>query len=61
MFYGQQNELPVMAVATVVPVPLNSMIVTPDETRDRPRRRSAGKSVGVTGHPERRRVLHDRR
>ena len=30
MFYGQQEELPVTAVATVVPVPLNSLIVTPD-------------------------------
>src|SRR5436190_16896031 len=32
MFYGQQNGLPVVAVATVVPVPLNSMIVSPDAT-----------------------------
>src|SRR5712692_4469186 len=29
MFYGQQNGLPVVAVATVVPVPLNSLIVSP--------------------------------
>ena len=44
MFYGQQNGLPVMAVATVVPVPLNSMIVSPPETspaRQMPASRSA--------------------
>src|ERR1700745_3801371 len=29
MFYGQQEKLPVTAVATVIPVPLNSLIVTP--------------------------------
>ncbi len=41
MFYGQQNELPVVAVATVVPVPLNSMIVAPGQTVDIARLRSA--------------------
>jgi putative hydroxymethylpyrimidine transport system substrate-binding protein len=50
MFYGQQNELPVVAVATVVPVPLNSMIVSPDEAVTRLSEIS-GKSVGVTGIP----------
>ena len=50
MFYGQQNELPVMAVATVVPVPLNSMIVAPGETVTSLDQIS-GKSVGVTGIP----------
>ena len=50
MFYGQQNELPVMAVATVVPVPLNSMIVNPDEPITSLSEIS-GKSVGVTGIP----------
>ena len=50
MFYGQQNELPVVAVATVVPVPLNSMIVSPDATVTQLSDLS-GKSVGVTGIP----------
>jgi putative hydroxymethylpyrimidine transport system substrate-binding protein len=50
MFYGQQNGLPVTAVATVVPVPLNSLIVQPglnvSTLAD-----MKGKSVGVTGIP----------
>jgi putative hydroxymethylpyrimidine transport system substrate-binding protein len=50
MFYGQQNGLPVVAVATVVPVPLNSMIVSPDVTLTQ-LPETAGKSVGVTGIP----------
>jgi putative hydroxymethylpyrimidine transport system substrate-binding protein len=50
MFYGQQNGLPVMAVATVVPVPLNSLIVSPDSTVTQ-LPEIAGKSVGVTGIP----------
>jgi putative hydroxymethylpyrimidine transport system substrate-binding protein len=50
MFYGQQNELPVIAVATVVPVPLNSMIVAPGQTVTSLDQIS-GKSVGVTGIP----------
>ena len=50
MFYGQQNGLPVMAVATVVPVPLNSMIVAPCEDVTSLSQR-AGKTVGVTGIP----------
>jgi putative hydroxymethylpyrimidine transport system substrate-binding protein len=50
IFYGQQNELPVTAVATVVPVPLNSMIFNPDETVT-DLSALAGKSVGVTGIP----------
>jgi putative hydroxymethylpyrimidine transport system substrate-binding protein len=50
MFYGQQNELHVMAVATVVPVPLNSMIISPDTTVTTLPEIS-GKSVGVTGIP----------
>jgi len=50
MFYGQQNELPVVAVATVVPVPLNSMIFNPDEAVTDLSQLS-GKSVGVTGIP----------
>ena len=50
MFYGQQNGLPVMAVATVVPVPLNSMIVSPDATVTQLSDMS-GLQVGVTGIP----------
>jgi putative hydroxymethylpyrimidine transport system substrate-binding protein len=50
MFYGQQNGLPVVAVATVVPVPLNSMIVAPGETVTSLDQMN-GKSVGVTGIP----------
>jgi putative hydroxymethylpyrimidine transport system substrate-binding protein len=50
MFYGQQNGLPVVAVATVVPVPLNSMIVSPDATVTQLSDVS-GLSVGVTGIP----------
>jgi putative hydroxymethylpyrimidine transport system substrate-binding protein len=50
MFYGQQNGLPVVAVATVVPVPLNSLIVSPDATVTQLSDLS-GKSVGVTGIP----------
>jgi putative hydroxymethylpyrimidine transport system substrate-binding protein len=50
MFYGQQNGLPVMAVATVVPVPLNSMIVAPGETVTA-LSQMKGKTVGVTGIP----------
>ncbi len=50
LFYAQENGLAVRAVATVVPVPLNSLIVQPDEhvaqLAD-----LAGKSVGVTGIP----------
>jgi len=50
MFYGQQEGLPVIAVAAVVPVPLNGLIVSPKipvtglcQIR--------GHSVGVTGVP----------
>ncbi len=50
MFYGQQNDLPAIAVATVVPVPLNSMIVAPGENVTTLSGIS-GKSVGVTGIP----------
>jgi putative hydroxymethylpyrimidine transport system substrate-binding protein len=50
MFYGQQEGLPVTAVATVVPVPLNSLIAAPGSgitTLAGVR----GKTVGVTGIP----------
>src|SRR6266516_8138854 len=30
MFYGQQERLPVIAVAAVVPVPLNGLLVSPE-------------------------------
>jgi putative hydroxymethylpyrimidine transport system substrate-binding protein len=50
MFYGQESELPAVAVATVVPVPLNSLIVNPDEPISDLSEMN-GKSVGVTGIP----------
>lgn len=50
MFYGQQENLPVTAVATIIPVPLNSLIVTPkDHVTSLPQ--MAGKKVGITGIP----------
>ena len=33
MFYGQESGLPAIAVATVVPVPLNSLIMNPEPVR----------------------------
>jgi putative hydroxymethylpyrimidine transport system substrate-binding protein len=50
MFYGQQSGLPVVAVATVVPVPLNSLIVAPGETASS-LADMKGRSIGVTGIP----------
>ena len=50
MFYGQESGLPVMSVATVVPVPLNSLIVSPDVPMS-DLSQISGKSVGVTGLP----------
>ena len=50
MFYGQENDLPAMAVATVVPVPLNSLIVNPNEPITSLSEMN-GKSTGVTGIP----------
>jgi putative hydroxymethylpyrimidine transport system substrate-binding protein len=50
MFFGQQEGLPVTAVATVIPVPLNSLIVTPkDHVMSLPEMK--GKKIGVTGIP----------
>jgi putative hydroxymethylpyrimidine transport system substrate-binding protein len=50
MFYGQQEGLPVVAVAALVPVPLNSLIASPSSgitsLAD-----IAGKKIGVTGIP----------
>ena len=50
MFYGQQENLPVTAVATIVPVPLNSLIVTPKD-HVTSLSQMAGKKVGITGIP----------
>jgi putative hydroxymethylpyrimidine transport system substrate-binding protein len=50
MFYGQQSGLPVTAVATVVPVPLNSLIVAPGEPTPS-LAAMKGRSIGVTGIP----------
>ncbi len=50
MFYGQQEGLPVVAVAAVVPVPLNGLIVSPKIPITNPCQIS-GHKVGVTGIP----------
>jgi putative hydroxymethylpyrimidine transport system substrate-binding protein len=50
MFYGQESGLPAIAVATVVPVPLNSLILNPDQPITS-LSEMAGKTVGVTGIP----------
>jgi len=50
MFYGQQEKLPVTAVATVIPVPLNSLIVSPKD-HVTSLSQMAGKKVGITGIP----------
>jgi putative hydroxymethylpyrimidine transport system substrate-binding protein len=50
MFYGQQEKLPVTAVATIIPVPLNSLIVTPKD-HVTSLSQMAGKKVGITGIP----------
>ena len=50
MFYGQQEGLPVVAVSTIVPVPLNSLIVTPKDHVTK-LSQMKGKSVGITGIP----------
>jgi putative hydroxymethylpyrimidine transport system substrate-binding protein len=50
LFYGQQENLPVTAVATVIPVPLNSLIVTPKD-HVTSLSQMAGKKVGITGIP----------
>ncbi|MGN6172469.1 MAG: ABC transporter substrate-binding protein, partial [Streptosporangiaceae bacterium] len=50
MYYGQQENLPVTAVATIVPVPLNSLIVTPKD-HVTSLSQMAGKKVGITGIP----------
>jgi putative hydroxymethylpyrimidine transport system substrate-binding protein len=50
MFYGQQEKLPVTAVATIIPVPLNSLIVSPKD-HVTSLSQMAGKKVGITGIP----------
>jgi putative hydroxymethylpyrimidine transport system substrate-binding protein len=50
MFYGQQEGLPVTAVAAVVPVPLNGLIVSPNVHITNPCQ-IVGHKVGVTGIP----------
>jgi putative hydroxymethylpyrimidine transport system substrate-binding protein len=50
MFYGQQQHLPVVAVAAVVPVPLNGLIVSPRIPVTK-LCQIRGHSVGFTGLP----------
>jgi putative hydroxymethylpyrimidine transport system substrate-binding protein len=50
MFFGQQEGLPVTAVATVIPVPLNSLIVTPKD-HVTSLAQMKGRKVGITGIP----------
>src|SRR5260370_18781701 len=50
MFYGQQETLPVTAVAAIIRVPLNSLIVTPKD-HVTSLSQMAGKKVGITGIP----------
>jgi putative hydroxymethylpyrimidine transport system substrate-binding protein len=50
MFYGEQEGLPVTAVSTIVPVPLNSLIVSPKEHVTK-LSQMKGKTVGITGIP----------
>ena len=50
MFFGQQEGLPVTAVATIIPVPLNSLIVTPKD-HVTSLAQMKGRKVGITGIP----------
>jgi putative hydroxymethylpyrimidine transport system substrate-binding protein len=50
LFYGQQEHLPVTAVAAVIPVPLNGLIVSP-KLRISTLCQIRGHSVGFTGVP----------
>jgi putative hydroxymethylpyrimidine transport system substrate-binding protein len=50
LFYGQQEHLPVTAVAAVIPVPLNGLIVSP-RFRITSLCQIRGHSVGFTGVP----------
>ncbi len=50
MFFGLQEGLPVTAVATIIPVPLNSLIVTPKD-HVTSLSQMKGKKIGITGIP----------
>jgi putative hydroxymethylpyrimidine transport system substrate-binding protein len=50
MYFGQQENLPVTAVATIIPVPLNSLIITPKDHVTK-LSQMKGKKVGITGIP----------
>jgi putative hydroxymethylpyrimidine transport system substrate-binding protein len=50
MFYAQQEGLPVVAVAAIIPVPLNGLIVSPKVPMTSPCQ-IRGHSVGFTGVP----------
>jgi putative hydroxymethylpyrimidine transport system substrate-binding protein len=50
MFFGQQEGLPVTAVATIIPVPLNSLIVTPKD-HVTSLAQMKGRKIGITGIP----------
>jgi putative hydroxymethylpyrimidine transport system substrate-binding protein len=50
MYFGQQENLPVTAVATIIPVPLNSLIITPKD-HVTSLSQMKGKKVGITGIP----------
>lgn len=50
MFFAQQAKLPVTAVATVIPVPLDSLIVSPKVHLTR-LSQIKGKKIGLTGLP----------
>jgi putative hydroxymethylpyrimidine transport system substrate-binding protein len=50
LFYGQQEHLPVTAVAAVIPVPLNGLIASPKLRITSPCQ-IRGQSVGFTGVP----------
>ncbi len=50
MFFGQQENLPVTAVAEIIPVPLNSLIITPKDHITK-LSQMKGKKVGITGIP----------
>ncbi|MCU1489407.1 MAG: putative transporter, substrate-binding protein [Acidimicrobiaceae bacterium] len=50
MFYAQQSGLPVTAVSTLVPVPLNSLIVSSSDHVTQ-LSQMKGKKIGITGIP----------
>lgn len=50
MYFGEQEGLPVTAVAEIIPVPLNSLIVTPKD-HVTSLSQMKGKKIGITGIP----------